>query len=142
MFILVMNHDVEDYERWKAGFDEYPPTQEGARFYHVNRSIDDPNNITVICGWDKAEAAVAFCEGPALSDAMDRAGVIGARRFEISEEVAASGFARVPWAAVGLEGEQRLNGNGLSVRCLQREDGSLPAPGDESDLVAYVARSY
>ena len=96
MFILVMNHDVEDYERWKAGFDEYPPTQEGARFYHVNRSIDDPNNITVICGWDTAEAAVAFCEGPALGDAMDRAGVIGARRFEISEEVAASGGDPAP----------------------------------------------
>ena len=90
MFTLVMNHDVEDYERWKTGFDQYPPTQEGARFYQVNRSIDDPNNITVICGWDTAEAAVAFSGGSALSDAMDRAGVVGPRRFEISEEVAAA----------------------------------------------------
>jgi len=96
MFILVMNHDVEDYERWKIGFDEYPPTQEGARFHHVNRSIDDPNNITVICGWDSVDAAVAFRDNPALGDAMDRAGVVGVRRFEISEEVAASGSDQAP----------------------------------------------
>lgn len=96
MFILVMNHDVEDYERWKAGFDQYPPTQEGARFYHVNRSIDDSNNITVICGWDTVDAAVAFRDGAEISDAMDRAGVVGPRRFEISEEVASSGGDPAP----------------------------------------------
>ncbi len=90
MYIMVANHGVEDYERWKAGFDQLPPTQVGARFDHVNRNIDDPDNITVISGWETVEAAVAFRDSPELSDAMAKAGVVGPVRFEISEEVDAN----------------------------------------------------
>jgi heme-degrading monooxygenase HmoA len=87
MYIMVVNHDVEDYERWKAGFDQYPPSRGGARFWHVNRRVDDPDNVTIICGWDTLDAAVAFRDKPELRDAMGSAGVIGEPRFEISEEV-------------------------------------------------------
>jgi len=55
---------------------------------------------------------------------------------------AADGFVRIPWAAVGEEGEARLAGDAITVRCLQRADGSLPEADDEPDLVALVARSY
>jgi prolyl-tRNA synthetase len=55
---------------------------------------------------------------------------------------AATGFARLPWAAVGPEGEARLAAEGLSVRCLQRPDGGLAAEGDEGSLVAVVGRAY
>ena len=58
------------------------------------------------------------------------------------EEVARSGFARIPWSAVGLEGEQRLAAKGVTIRCLQRDDGSLPTPDEEDGLIAYVARAY
>jgi len=57
-------------------------------------------------------------------------------------EAARTGFARLPWAAVGVAGEARLAEDAVSVRCLQREDGSLPETPDEPDLVAVVARSY
>jgi prolyl-tRNA synthetase len=30
----------------------------------------------------------------------------------------------------------------VTVRCLQRADGSVPDDEDEDDLVAYVARAY
>jgi prolyl-tRNA synthetase len=30
----------------------------------------------------------------------------------------------------------------VSVRCLQRRDGSMPESDQETDLVAYVAKSY
>jgi prolyl-tRNA synthetase len=54
-----------------------------------------------------------------------------------------AGFARVAMGARGPEGEDRLAQHALSVRCLQRPDGSLARPGDdEADLVAVVARSY
>jgi prolyl-tRNA synthetase len=58
-------------------------------------------------------------------------------------EVGKVGFARVPWAAVGADGEQQLAAATLSVRCLQRPDGGLLADdaGDES-AVAVVGRSY
>jgi prolyl-tRNA synthetase len=52
------------------------------------------------------------------------------------------GFAKIPWSTLGVEGETALNAQTLSVRCLQRPDGSLPARSDEDDLIAVVARSY
>jgi prolyl-tRNA synthetase len=52
------------------------------------------------------------------------------------------GFARVPWDLVRGEGVARLGKEAITVRCLQRADGSLPASEDEPGAVAYVARSY
>jgi prolyl-tRNA synthetase len=54
----------------------------------------------------------------------------------------ASGWAKLPWSAVGEAGEDTLAQSGVTVRCLQRPDGSLPDSDAEPDLVAYVARSY
>jgi prolyl-tRNA synthetase len=71
-----------------------------------------------------------------------------ARTFTVgsTDDVAAAvedgGFAVVPWSEVGEEGENRLATAGLSVRCLQRPDGSLAASDDEDGLVAVVARAY
>jgi prolyl-tRNA synthetase len=57
-------------------------------------------------------------------------------------EAAATGWARLPWSAVGVEGETRANGQGVTVRCLTRADGGVPDSEDEPDLVAYLARAY
>ena len=57
-------------------------------------------------------------------------------------EAAASGWASLPYDAVGEEGEDRLAASGITVRCLQRPDGTLPTEDDERGLTAYVARSY
>jgi prolyl-tRNA synthetase len=57
-------------------------------------------------------------------------------------DAAANGWARVPWSAVGVEGEAKANESGVTVRCLLRPDGSVPDSGDEPDLVAILARSY
>ncbi|WP_419926746.1 proline--tRNA ligase [Candidatus Poriferisocius sp.] len=57
-------------------------------------------------------------------------------------EAAATGFARIPWAQLGPEGEASLAEDAVTVRCLQRPDGSLPQSGEESDLIAVCGRSY
>ncbi|NYH88651.1 proline--tRNA ligase [Actinopolymorpha rutila] len=57
-------------------------------------------------------------------------------------EAAGSGWARIPWAAVGEEGEARLAESAVTVRCLLRPDGSVPEAEDEPDLIAIVGRSY
>ncbi|HWD82434.1 MAG TPA: proline--tRNA ligase [Kribbella sp.] len=62
--------------------------------------------------------------------------------IEEAIEAAASGWATIPYDAVGEEGEDRLAESGITVRCLQRPDGSLPIEDDEAGLTAYVARSY
>jgi prolyl-tRNA synthetase len=55
---------------------------------------------------------------------------------------AQTGVARVPWASLGVPGEHRLAADGLTVRCLQRENGALPDTDDDAGAIAYVARAY
>jgi prolyl-tRNA synthetase len=57
-------------------------------------------------------------------------------------DASAAGWARIPWATVRGKGEERLAEDAVSVRCLQRPDGSVPDSDDEPDTVAYVGRSY
>ncbi|HEX9999543.1 MAG TPA: proline--tRNA ligase [Actinoplanes sp.] len=57
-------------------------------------------------------------------------------------EAAQTGWARVPWSAVGESGEAEANGKAVTVRCLTRDDGSMPDSDDEPGLVAYLGRSY
>ena len=52
------------------------------------------------------------------------------------------GFARVPWREIGPDGEDDLKRHTLSVRCIQRADGSIPTNDGEDDLYCIVARSY
>jgi heme-degrading monooxygenase HmoA len=87
MYVMAVNHDVEDYDRWKAGFDQYPPSKGGALFHRLNRNVDNPNNVSVVCGWNSVEDAIAFRDNPELKAKMGDAGVAGPPRFEIFEEV-------------------------------------------------------
>ncbi|MFI1564600.1 proline--tRNA ligase [Streptomyces sp. NPDC020490] len=54
----------------------------------------------------------------------------------------AGGWARIPWAALGEQGEAALAEHGMTVRCLVAEDGSVPAADDAPGNVAVVARAY
>jgi prolyl-tRNA synthetase len=93
-----------------------------------------------------AVGAVLAAVGPDLL--AEAASALEARTVEaatLDEAVAAGseGFARIRVGALGPDGEDRLAEHALTVRCLQRADGSLAAPGDdEADLVAVVGRSY
>jgi prolyl-tRNA synthetase len=62
--------------------------------------------------------------------------------LEQAREVAQTGVARLPWELVGDSGEQDLATSGLTVRCLQLRDGSLPETADDAAALAYVARAY
>jgi prolyl-tRNA synthetase len=57
-------------------------------------------------------------------------------------EAASVGWARIPWAKVGIQGEAKANDMGVTVRCLVREDGSVPLSEDEPELLAILARAY
>jgi len=58
-------------------------------------------------------------------------------------DAAKTGFARIPWQQLGEEGEDALNREAVSVRCLQTRQGTVPGIGDlDSDLIAIVGRSY
>jgi prolyl-tRNA synthetase len=76
------------------------------------------------------------------AEARRDARVADCATLDDAREAAQVGFARVPWSVVGVKGEAELAEAAVSVRCLQRPDGSMPADEDEPDLVAYVARAY
>jgi len=88
MYVIAINHAVDDYDKWKQVYDTYPPTTAGgANFSRVNRGIDDPNQITVVAGFDSLDKLKSFASDPQLKDVMHRAGVHGEPRIEIYEEV-------------------------------------------------------
>jgi prolyl-tRNA synthetase len=59
-----------------------------------------------------------------------------------ASEAGREGVAKIAWDKLGADGEAQLLEDGVSVRCIQRPDGSVPAADDEPDLVAIVARAY
>ena len=87
MFVMAIKHKVRDYATWKSVYDTFPPTAAGAKFARVNRATNDPNDVLVVTGWDAEKDAQAFTSNPALEKAMATAGVIGAPRFEVYEQV-------------------------------------------------------
>ncbi|WP_406173861.1 proline--tRNA ligase [Streptomyces sp. NBC_00996] len=61
---------------------------------------------------------------------------------EAAEVATAGGWARIPWADLGEEGEAKLAEHSVTVRCLVAEDGSVPEADDAPGNVAVVARAY
>ncbi|MEU6863149.1 proline--tRNA ligase [Streptomyces sp. NPDC046876] len=61
---------------------------------------------------------------------------------EAAEAAIAGGWARIPWADLGPEGEAKLGEQAVTVRCLIAEDGSVPESDDAPGTLAIVARSY
>jgi prolyl-tRNA synthetase len=97
-------------------------------------------------------AAVAATVGAAL-DAAQTALLAEATAFRDSRTAtvatvadavaaAADGFARMPWAKVGEEGEDEFARHAMTVRCLQHPDGSVPPDPDAPGVEALIARSY
>jgi len=91
-------------------------------------------------------AAILQAVGPDLlaeATAVRDARTVDAGSLEEATEAGLAGFARVRLGALGPDGEDRLAQKALSIRCLQRTDGSLAESRDpEDDLMAVVARSY
>ncbi len=111
----------------------------------VTRHRREKQNVAVgaVAG---AVAGILAAAGPELlAEATEarEARTADAASLEEAIEAGSVGFARVRLGALGPDGEDRLAQHALTIRCLQRLDGSLAEPGDpEDDLMAVVARSY
>lgn len=75
---LLSQTPVEDFEKWKAVFDEHAATRRsmGSSGGTVMRNTDDPNQVTVLLEWDDLDQARAYAESDDLRQAMQNAGVI------------------------------------------------------------------
>ena len=113
--------------------------------------------VTLVRRDDGAKVQVGVdavaAQAPAILAAMQSDIFEGARRrlldstFDVRSipeamEAATTGFARLPWSAVGEAGETQLKTEAITVRCLQRKDGSIPVSDTEDGLDCIVAKSY
>ncbi|HEX3333194.1 MAG TPA: proline--tRNA ligase [Acidimicrobiales bacterium] len=93
----------------------------------------------------EVSAALASAGRDLLAEAtaFREARTADAATLEETIEAGSVGFARVRLGSLGPDGEDRLAQHALTVRCLQRPDGSLAEEGDDDeDLFALVGRSY
>ena len=91
----------------------------------------------VVAALDSAQASL-------LDDAIKSRDERTATVTSVGEvaEAAKTGFARIPWADLGEDGETKLAEDGVSVRCLLAADGGVPQSEDEPGVVAVCGRSY
>ncbi|MCY3576140.1 MAG: proline--tRNA ligase [bacterium] len=121
-----------------------PRDLENGQATMVSRSGSDKQTVSLSTAPKQVESLLDDMQQQIYNDAMawrDSRIVEAATVAEV-REAAATGFARIPWADLGPEGEAVLADDAVTVRCLQRPDGSLPQSGDETDLVAVCGRSY
>jgi prolyl-tRNA synthetase len=87
---------------------------------------------------------VALIQTELLAGATERrdSRIAAVDTLDDAAKAATTGWAKLPWDLVRGEGEARLAQDAITVRCLQRADGSVPDADDEPALVAFVARSY
>ena len=69
MINTAIRHSVTDYAKWKSVYDTFLHTTAGAKYARVNRSVEDPNLVTVVAGFDTLELAQAFLDNPNLKTA-------------------------------------------------------------------------
>jgi prolyl-tRNA synthetase len=86
----------------------------------------------------EAEHAELLRQATALRDRLTRP----VRTVEEAAEQTREGAARLPWAVLGANGERRLLADGVSVRCLVREDRQTVDDPDAGGVEAIVARAY
>lgn len=62
MYVLRIEHDVPDYDRWKQAFDSDPLARErsGVRRHTVLRPVDDPEHVLVDLEFETEEEAEVF----------------------------------------------------------------------------------
>ena len=110
----------------------------------VRRINQDKQPVGVGGLLTEVEGALEEAQSGLFSEAESRRAERTRRVASLDEAVdaAGEGFAVLAWDLVGTEGELQLAAEGVSVRCLQRADGSLAESDDEPGLVAVVARAY
>jgi prolyl-tRNA synthetase len=89
-------------------------------------------------------AALDAAQAALLAEATDfrERHTVEVTSVDEAAEAAATGFAVLPWAAVGVEGEAQLATSGVTVRCLQGPDGGLARSDDDPGVLAVVGRAY
>lgn len=83
--VLIVTHQVRDFAAWKKVYDADKPNRDkhGVEERFLVRDAQNPNVITVVFEAPSTGNAQAFVSNPALKQAMEAAGVVGAPDIKI-----------------------------------------------------------
>ncbi|MGI9525296.1 MAG: cyclase [Hyphomicrobiaceae bacterium] len=79
MVRMFVRHDVADYAKWRAAYDDFDAERKtlGVIGHGVFRDVDNPNNVTAWHDFADAKAAKSFASLERLKSVMQAAGVQG-----------------------------------------------------------------
>ncbi len=91
MTYVLVNHKVEDYDKWKPLYDESIDKgmlkNMGAKVSSVFRTAEDPNHLVTLTQFENLETAKNFAKSDELRTAMQKAGVKGKPEIYFLEEI-------------------------------------------------------
>ena len=110
----------------------------------VRRDDSTKRAVPLVSTIDEVTATLAAAQEALLVGARQfrEARTVDVLTLDEAAEAGQSGFAVLPWSAVGSEGERRLAESAVTVRCLLHADGRLPASDDDPGLLAVCGRAY
>jgi len=79
MIQVLVHHQVEDYNHWRAAFDAALDFRHkgGERSCRVFRKAGNPNDLTLLFEWEDIARAQSYMNSEELRQKMKQAGVIG-----------------------------------------------------------------
>ena len=93
-YVLVTNHKVEDYAKWKTQFDQALDTRRagGEKGYQIFYTKGEPNKLVTFFKWDNLDNAQKYFESKELKEVMKRAGVAGQPEIQFLESQSNKGL--------------------------------------------------
>jgi hypothetical protein len=79
MGMLIVQHRVKDYRKWRRAYDDHAATRRkaGLGSGQVFRGADDPRKVAIVFKVKDIDKAKAFTQSDDLKKAMKAAGVVG-----------------------------------------------------------------
>lgn len=79
MVHIMFRHEVQDYNRWRAAFDDAIMLRRnaGEQSYRIFRNFENADEVTLLCDFDTFDHARKFMSSEELKKAMQAAGVKG-----------------------------------------------------------------
>jgi len=89
MIYTLVRITFEDFDKWKAVFDEAATLRKayGSKGVRVLRSADKPNEAVLIGEYEDADKARQMFQSPEFREATKRAGVVGLPEVSFLDEV-------------------------------------------------------
>lgn len=90
MVYLLLRHTIEDYGRWKEGFDIHLAARQAGgatNEAYVMRNVENAQEITVLLGWHDWVSVRAFTNSVSLQTALKQMGVIGVSEIHVLQRI-------------------------------------------------------